>query len=255
MSVRDLSQILPAPLIELAAQFDVLGQRIDCEPALGIPSTRVEELDARRSISSTMIRDALNDLWDWVADLPVWAWIADLPVWAWIIALLVAVLGRRIQAGFDRVLDCCSAGIREWFETRTNKREQRRAATAVATKLERVRKERVGRLFLQRVTPDDPGMIGKVVSLDARRNGYVFVIWENPPGRRSTVGDPTTGRPIGIEWRQLIKPTDDQRHITARVDLKSFDDNDGWVVFEALDATALPDGVVAMLFPEAPADR
>ena len=188
-----------------------------------------------------MIRDALTDLWDWLADMPVWAWI---------LGLLLVVLGRRIQAGIERIWDWCSTGIRKWFQKRTKERKKRRAAAVTANELERVRKERVGRLFRQRLTPDDPGMFGKVVRLDAQRRGYVFVIWVNPPGRKTTVGDPTAGQSIGTEWRQLIKPADDQRHITARVDLKSLDDNDGWVVFEEVETSALPDGVEALLFPE-----
>lgn len=99
--------------------------------------------------------------------------------------------------------------------------------------IELLRRERVGARFRWKASKEDVGMIGTVIRLAEQQSRLrVVVDFESPVGRPPTKYDYQA--PTSIEWKVLTAPDDEQIHRTARMNAKSFDDNDGWVEFEQL---------------------
>lgn len=149
----------------------------------------------------------------------------------WFIARIGKVANRRTEAAIDR-----SWGRgRIWLAQKKKQREQEKAAKKEAREIQRLRSERIGRVFRRRLSADDPGMIGKIVDLYERDpKSTVVVIWTSPPGRDPTEADPPAGERSGIAWRYLHESAAVQKHRTARMNLKSDNDEDGWVEFEEI---------------------
>ena len=101
--------------------------------------------------------------------------------------------------------------------------------------MEKLSQERVGACFLHRTSPTDPGMVGRVIGLDARHPGLkVRVTWSSPPGRNSTEHDCQVDTPVTMDWDNLVMSHTAQRQWTARNILDSYDDADGWVQYERI---------------------
>jgi hypothetical protein len=113
---------------------------------------------------------------------------------------------------------------------------EREATTAREVReLEVLSQDRVGALFLHRVHRDDVGIQVTVVELDARQpRQRVIVRYEPTTGRTPTPHDPPVDQRVSIEWRALTATDADQRHRTALLIEKSYDDADGWIEYERI---------------------
>ena len=104
----------------------------------------------------------------------------------------------------------------------------------LADNLARTERERVGKKFRRRTSPNDSGMIGEVVALsrdDPTRN--VLTEWSSPSGRQPHQDDYPEDRPTSIEWRRLVMSQAEQIHYTSRMVVRS-QNLEGWVEFEAI---------------------
>lgn len=101
--------------------------------------------------------------------------------------------------------------------------------------LDRTERERVGAKFTFRASQIDIGMVGEVASLyEGHPLDQVRVQWSSPVGRTPTVDDPRTNGAVIMSWRDLTKSPNEQRHWTAKLRTKTFDDTDGWIQYERI---------------------
>ena len=93
----------------------------------------------------------------------------------------------------------------------------------------------MGAQFLCRESATDVGYRVIVTALAEDRPGSWVVVRAIPnPEREPTPHDLRTDIDVRIEWRTLTQSGDEQRHRTARVIVKSFNDEDGWIEFERI---------------------
>lgn len=108
------------------------------------------------------------------------------------------------------------------------------ARNELAAERQDIEQERVGVQFRKRYTANDSGTILTVIGL-APSEWRTDVVLEEaaPPGRIPTEFDSTLTT-VQMKWSTLVTPHSVQRHATARLMMKSFDDSDGWVEFERI---------------------
>ena len=149
-----------------------------------------------------------------------------------VVGVLVVVIGTYLTEFVRPIGQDHSRRLRIWRKSRRARRRSEAARRSDEDERRQLELERVGTRWLYRASPDDPGMNGEVIELDAKAwKRRVIVMWSNPLGRAPTEDDPSKTR-MSMEWRDLAKSLDDQRHWTARVRLNSDDDLDGWIMYE-----------------------
>lgn len=139
-------------------------------------------------------------------------------------------ISRRLGAWLE-------SNLTPWERRRADrKRDKARKASeqAHADEIARLETERVGRAFLRRDSKDDSGERWEVVELDRSHPRVRVIVQRQGPPTEADQWGGTLGR-LSVEWNDLMKPAAMQRHVTARLDMESMDDADGWVTWEPLD--------------------
>lgn len=173
-----------------------------------------------------------RELWEALTHGLIWFVAAGLLAAGWLLGRFQAVAGPRIEAAIDRRW----SAVERWRRERAAGKLEEKSRKAERKEVARLQHERVGKRFIRRSDPGDPGMAGEVVDLDPRDpKRRVILTWTTTEGRRPREDDYVPGRRISISWKDLTLPEGAQRHRTARTIAKSSDDSDGWVEFEPLD--------------------
>lgn len=173
----------------------------------------------------------LSELWEALTHGLNWFVAGGLLAAAWLWGRFQAVAGRRTETAIDRRW----SAIERWRREHAAGKLEEKSRKAERNEVARLQRERVGKRFIRRTDPGDPGMAGEVVDLDPRDpKRRVILIWTSTEGRRPRADDYVPGRRISISWKDLTLSEAAQRHRTARIIAKSSDDSDGWVEFESL---------------------
>jgi len=172
-----------------------------------------------------------QELWGALTQGLNWMLAVGLLALGWLCGRFQAVAGRRTEAAIERRWILVDRRRKE----RAKEKAQGKARKAEEARIASVQRDRVGKRFLRRRFKGDVGMVGEVVELD-RRDMFqrVIMTWSNPEGRAPHEDDDNVGQRISIAWKDLALSAEAQRHRTARLDLKSDKDDDGWVEFEML---------------------
>lgn len=167
----------------------------------------------------------LADVGTWLVDQWSWATAVIVAPLAWILGRLRVFATKRADAWIEARWD----GFGKWRKTRKELRMKARMERDDRKFMAQLESERVGARFRRREDKDDPGSIMEVIGLAPRQPRFQVRI-------RAVEAAPDSPAVL-VQWSDLTKSERAQRYENARLQLDSYDENDGWVTYERL-----PDG-------------